>query len=230
MPIDEELPAARARLHEVLAELEGKHRISVDPDRLRAEVRRVEADLIRHLEFAAHSGSVYAARELELVFGEDDEGSLPPAELAGGELRLRGRIDRVDMGPEGAIVRDYKGRSPVDGAERWLSKGKLQMGLYVRAVQQLLELDVVGGLYQQIGGDELRPRGFLREGVDESVKIPGPDRMSPEQVEELLAEIEDAALEAVREIRAGRLEPRPETCGWKGDGCSYPSICRCARA
>ena len=226
----EELPAARARLHEVLAELEGKHRISVDPDRLRAEVRRVEADLIRHLEFAAHSGSVYAARELELVFGEDDEGSLPPAELAGGELRLRGRIDRVDMGPEGAIVRDYKGRSPVDGAERWLSKGKLQMGLYVRAVQQLLELDVVGGLYQQIGGDELRPRGFLREGVDEGVKIPGPDRMSPEQVEELLAEIEDAALEAVREIRAGRLEPRPETCGWKGDGCSYPSICRCARA
>ena len=66
--------------------------------------------------------------------------------------------------------------------------------------------------------------------ADDAVKVPGPDRMSPEQVEELLAEIETAALEAVREIRAGRLEPRPETCGWKGDGCSYPSICRCARA
>ena len=58
---------------------EGKHRISVDPDRLRAEVRRVEADLIRHLEYAAHSGSVYAARELELDFGSGDEGSLPAA-------------------------------------------------------------------------------------------------------------------------------------------------------
>jgi ATP-dependent helicase/DNAse subunit B len=226
----EELPAARARLHEALAELEGKHRISVDPDRLRAEVRRVEADLIRHLEHAAHSGSVYAARWLELNFGSDDEGSLPPAQIGGGELKLAGRVDRVDLGPDGAIVRDYKGRSPVDGAERWLAKGKLQMGLYVRAVQQLLGQEVVGGLYQQIGGDELRPRGFLLEGVDDDVKIPGPDRMAPEQVEALLAEIESAALQTVREIRAGRLEPRPETCGWKGDGCSYPSICRCARS
>jgi ATP-dependent helicase/DNAse subunit B len=226
----DQLHAARARLHEALAELEGRYRISVDPDRLRAEVRRVEADLIRHLEHAAHSGSVYTARELELDFGSDDEGSLPAAELGGGELKLRGRIDRVDVGPEGAIVRDYKGRSAVDGADRWLAKGKLQMGLYVRAVQQLLGREVVGGLYQQIGGDELRPRGFLLEGVDESVKVPGPDRMTPEQVEALLVEIEAAALDALREIRAGRLEPRPETCGWKGDGCSYPSICRCARS
>jgi ATP-dependent helicase/DNAse subunit B len=225
-----ELPAARARLHEALAELEGEHRISVDPDRLRAEVRRVEADLIRHLEHAAHSGSVYAARELELDFGSGEEGSLPAAELAGGELKLAGRVDRIDAGPEGVIVRDYKGRSPVDGAERWLAKGKLQMGLYVRAVQELLGQDVVGGLYQQIGGEELRPRGFLLEGADEDVNLSGRDRMSPEQVEALLAEIEMAALEAVREIRAGRLEPRPETCGWKGDGCSYPSICRCARS
>jgi ATP-dependent helicase/DNAse subunit B len=225
----EELPSARARLHEALAELEGKHRISVDPDRLRAEVRRVEADLIRHLEYAAHDGSVYGARHLELVFGEE-EGSLPPAELGGGELKLAGRIDRVDIGPEGAIVRDYKGRSAVDGAEKWLAKGKLQMGLYVRAVQQLLELDVVGGLYQQIGGEESRPRGFLLDDADDEVKLSQRDRMPAQQAEELLAEIEAAALEAVREIRAGRLVPRPETCGWKGDGCSYPSICRCARS
>src|SRR5204862_672454 len=50
----DELPAARTRLHEVLAELEGEHRTSVDPDRLRADVRPVGADLIRHLEHAAH--------------------------------------------------------------------------------------------------------------------------------------------------------------------------------
>jgi ATP-dependent helicase/DNAse subunit B len=225
----DELPAARARLHEALVELERKHRISVDPDRLRAEVRRVEADLIRHLEHAAHSGTVYAARELELTFGTA-EGSLPPAELGGGELKLQGRIDRVDIGPEGAIVRDYKGRSAVDSADRWLAKGKLQMGLYVRAVEQLLGLAVVGGLYQQIGGEESRPRGFLIDDADAQVALTRGDRISAEQARELLAEIEVAAIEAVREIRAGRLEPRPETCGWKGDGCSYPSICRCARS
>jgi ATP-dependent helicase/DNAse subunit B len=201
----------------------------VDPDRLRAEVRRVEADLIRHLEHAAHSATVYAARELELTFGTG-EGSLPPAELGGGELKLQGRVDRVDVGPEGAIVRDYKGRSAVDSADRWLAKGKLQMGLYVRAVQQLLELEVVGGLYQQIGGDEPRPRGFLVDDADANLALTRGDRMAPEQAQALLDEIEEAAVEAVREIRAGRLEPRPETCGWKGDGCSYPSICRCARS
>ena len=157
-----ELPAARARLHETLAELEAKHRISVNPDRLRAEVRRVEADLIRHLEYAAHDGSVYRADKLELRFGFGEPGELGAAELGGGELKLQGRIDRVDVGPEGAIIRDYKGRSAVDGAEKWLEKGKLQMGLYVRAAQQLLGLDVVGGLYQQIGGEEARPRGFVR--------------------------------------------------------------------
>ena len=224
-----ELPGARARLHQTLAELEGKHRISVDPDRLRAEVRRVEADLIRHLEYAAHSGTVYAARELELRFGED-ENSLAPAELGDGELKLRGRIDRVDVGPEGAIVRDYKGRSAVESADRWLTRGKLQMGLYVRAVEQLLGLEVVGGLYQQIGGEESRPRGFLVDDADAQVKLTRGDRVSAEQARDLLEDIEAAALETVREIRAGRLEPRPETCGWKGDGCSYPSICRCTRS
>jgi ATP-dependent helicase/nuclease subunit B len=227
----EELPAARVALREALAGLEEEHRISVDPDRLRAEVRRVEADLIRHLEHAAHDGSVYAARELELVFGQPaEEGSLPAAELGGGELRLAGRIDRLDAGPEGAIVRDYKGRSAVEGADRWLAKGKLQMGLYVRAVQQLLDVGVVGGLYQQIGGEHARPRGFLVGDADAAVTLTRGDRMSAEQAEAVLAEIEAAAVEAVREIRAGRLEPRPETCGWKGDGCSYPSICRCARS
>jgi hypothetical protein len=66
--------------------------------------------------------------------------------------------------------------------------------------------------------------------VDDAVALSQRDRMPAEQAQELLAAIEAAALETVREIRAGRLEPRPETCGWKGDGCSYPSICRCARS
>jgi len=226
----EDLPAARERLHEALVELEERHRISVDPDRLRAEVRRVEADLIRHLEYAAHDGSVYRADQLELRFGFGEAGELPAAVLGGGELKLQGRIDRVDVGPEGAIIRDYKGRSAVAGAETWLEKGKLQMGLYARAAQQLLGVDVVGGLYQQIGGDKDQPRGFVVDAADEAVNLVRGDRMSAEQAEALLADIEAAALEAVREIRAGRLEPRPETCGWKGDGCSYPSICRCARS
>ena len=142
----------------------------------------------------------------------------------------RGRIDRVDAGPEGVIVRDYKGRSPVDGAERWLAKGKLQMGLYVRAVQQLLGRTSSAGCTSRSAARSCGRAGSCSTASTRTSSSRGRDRMAPEQVETLLAEIEAAALEAVREIRAGRLEPRPETCGWKGDGCSYPSICRCARS
>ena len=35
-----------------------------------------------------------------------------------------------------------------------------------------------------------------------------------------------AAVAAVAEIRAGRLEPRPATCGWRDGGCTHPSVCR----
>jgi hypothetical protein len=51
--------------------------------------------------------------------------------------------------------------------------------------------------------------------------------MSREEFEAVLAEVLAEAERAVEELRAGRLEPRPETCGWKGGGCTYPTICRC---
>jgi hypothetical protein len=42
----------------------------------------------------------------------------------------------------------------------------------------------------------------------------------------VLTQVLDAAEVAVAELRRGALEPRPETCGWAGAGCSYPTICR----
>jgi ATP-dependent helicase/DNAse subunit B len=224
------LPAARAVLHRVLGELEGRHRISVNPDRLRAEVRRLESDLVRFLEHAAHDGSTFRATDLEVRFGGAKD-PLPAAALAGGALQLAGRIDRVDRNAAGeAIIRDYKGRSAVAGAARWLEKGKLQMGLYMLAAADVLDVEPVGGLYQQLGPEELKPRGLLHEDADPDLKVGRDDRMSPEEARAILDDVERAALEAVNEIRRGRLEPRPDTCGWAGNGCSYPSICRCARS
>jgi len=37
-------------------------------------------------------------------------------------------------------------------------------------------------------------------------------------------------LAAVAELRAGALEPRPETCTYNDKGCAYPTICRCEAA
>src|SRR4029077_1375503 len=56
------LPRARELLHAALDELEGEHRISVIPQRLRAAVRRLEADLVGYLDHAANAGSAFATR------------------------------------------------------------------------------------------------------------------------------------------------------------------------
>jgi ATP-dependent helicase/DNAse subunit B len=223
------LPRARELLHEALDELEGEHRISVNPQRLRAAVRRLEADLVGYLDHAANAGSAFTTRRdlLEVKFGGRED-VRPAAELGGGALALAGRIDRIDLSPGGdeAIVYDYKGKSAPPRA-KWLSDGKLQMGLYMLAARELLGFDVVGGLYQPLGGDENRPRGAIEDGADPGLRTVGTDRLTSEELEELLGDVLDAALTVVAEIRAGRLEPRPQTCGWRESGCSFPSICRC---
>ena len=94
------------------------------------------------------------------------------------------------------------------------------------ALPHLLELDAVGGLYQPLGAEDPRPRGLLRAGADPELDAVSTDRLEAGPFEERLREVLDAALEAVRGIRSGALEPRPQTCAWNG-GCAHPSICRC---
>ena len=97
----------------------------VNPERLRAAVRRLEADLVRYVEHAAHAGSELEPAHFELRFGGAGD-ELPAVELAGGELRLAGRIDRIDAvpGAREAIVYDYKGRSAPPSQARWIARGQ----------------------------------------------------------------------------------------------------------
>ena len=225
----EELPAARARLHEALAELEGKHRISVDPDRLRAEVRRVEADLIRHLEYAAHSGSVYAARELELRLRRGRRGQ--PA--AGRARRRRAAAARAGSTASTSAPRARSSATtrvaapstaPSAGFEgqaaRWAST-------CARSSSCSSSTSSAACTSRSAATSCARAASCSRAPTRASRSRARPD--VPEQVEELLAEIEAAALEAVREIRAGRLGHAPRPAAGRGDGCSYPSICRAVR-
>jgi RecB family exonuclease len=129
-------------------------------------------------------------------------------------------------GSREAVVYDYKGRSAPPSQARWLAEAKLQIGLYMLAVPQLLGLEAVGGLYQPLGAEDPRPRGLLREDADPALDAVRTDRLDEAAFEARLQEVRDAALEAVRGIRSGALEPRPDTCAWNG-GCAHPSICRC---
>jgi ATP-dependent helicase/DNAse subunit B len=113
----ERLDEARALLRAALDERADDARISPNAERRRAALRRLEADLLRYVEQAAHGRSAFAPREFELRFGGAED-ALAPAELAGGELRLQGRIDRVDVSADGAeaIVYDYKGKGAPNGS------------------------------------------------------------------------------------------------------------------
>ncbi len=221
----EGLPSARALLREALAELAEKHRISVNPERLRSSLRRLEVDLVAYLEHAAHAGSDFVPGRFELSFGAPDD-ELPALELFDGELRLQGRIDRLDLGAGGteAIVYDYKGRTAPNPNE-WGEGGRLQVGLYMLAIERLLGLRAVGGFYQPLNASAPRARGVVAEDADPGLQTVRGDRRPSPELDELLEACAQAARVAVREVRAGRLEARPGTCS--PDGCAYPSICRC---
>ena len=88
-------------------------------------------------------------------------------------------------------------------------------------MRELLELQPAGGLYQPLGSRDLRPRGALLEDADPGLDVVGRDRRDAEGMEELSTTSSRQVLEAVSELRAGRLRPRPATCAY-GGGCSYP--------
>ncbi len=223
------LPEARALVRAALDEHRDDFKISPNPERLRSALRRLEVDLVRYIEFAAHAGSAFAPSRFEVKFGQAED-PFPPLELDGGALRLAGRIDRIDVDASGrdAIVYDYKGKTATAQA-KWLEEGKLQIALYLLTVRHVLGLEPVGGLYQPLGGTEARPRGAVLKDADQGLQAFGTDRVDEERLEELLSACADAARTAVAEIRAGALEPAPERCAYTG-GCAHPTICRCVSA
>jgi ATP-dependent helicase/DNAse subunit B len=209
-------------------------RVSVSRERAVAIVRSLRADLERYLEHAAELEGSLEPRDLELGFGFDDPeaedhgepSELPAFDLGGGVL-MRGRIDRIDVGAGGeAVVVDYKAKNAKPG-DKWIAERTLQIALYMQAVEQLLGLRVVGGLYQPLSGKDLRARGVLLDDHDASGNCVRTDRLDAEALAELLGDVLDAARAAAAEAGRGELQARPESCGWGGSGCRHPTICRC---
>ena len=196
-----------------------------------ATLRAIAADLRRYLGHEAAGGAGWEPRALELRFGfTAEEGSLPLLALRRGDERafLRGVIDRVDIDPDAgrrAIVRDYKSGSarPEHQGARWQADRRLQVALYMIAVRELLGVEPVAGLYQPLGGADLRPRGVFLEGTPIGSGVVANDAREQAELEEVLAEAEERAVGLAMRLRSGRLEPCPQTCS--RDGCRYPGIC-----
>jgi len=224
LPIAQELAAAALqRLEE-----EARLTMSRDPSRQRALAHRLRSDLLRYLEHAARDGSQLEPRELELDFGGTTD-ERAPLELGDG-VRLRGRIDRIDVGGDGqAIVYDYKGRIAIESA-KWREKRKFQVALYLLVARDVLGLDAVGGLYQPLGGKDQRPRGLLIEDAEPGLASVATDRHPRAAFDAIVDGVLEDVRGAVAELRAGALVPRPESCAYNDGGCQYPTICRCEAA
>jgi ATP-dependent helicase/DNAse subunit B len=100
----------------------------------------------RFVEWDADSGSSFLPTLFEYDFGRDGG-----VELGG--LALKGRIDRVDVGPVGApaLVIDYKSGSNVYGPA-FADQGALQVPLYMLVLQSLRpEMHLAGGFYAALG-------------------------------------------------------------------------------
>ncbi len=190
--------------------------------------RRLAADLERYLEHAAACESPLEPTHLELSFGFPEEPhGLPALELAAG-VRVRGRIDRVDLDPTGgeAVVYDYKG-SHAPEAGRWARERSFQVALYMRAVESLPGVRAAGGFYQPLAGRDLRARGALDEEAAFELDCVRGDTRARAELQALVAEALAAARAAAEQARAGELQARPATCGFGDGGCQYPTICRC---
>lgn len=236
----ETLAQARAVLSDALAQAAARTPMSASPERLAAARRRLEADLDRYLDAAAHDGSAYEPLHVEVGFGFDagdeyaDEPTasgpqLPALELQApdGPLRLRGRIDRVDVDPEGRRVQvvDYKTGRVFPGG-RWLQDRAFQAAVYLKAAAEHLGLEPVGAFYQPLSAADMRRRGLIADDADPDLDVVGTDRKPADEVRATLDAVIDLVVAAAAEARAGRLEPRPDTCTPRKT-CAYPGICRC---
>jgi len=161
----------------------------------------IERRVLLLVERDAHFLPGYEPIEHEWSFGRGDD---RPVDL--GPFRLKGRVDRIDSGPEGLVIVDYKGSSATPVA-KFADEGKVQLQLYAVVVSRRLECPVAGGLYRSLS--VAKDRGF----IDAAYAGPGvvrTDRLDRASIDRLLAQAVDAAAEAVEGMRAGRIAPIPD--------------------
>jgi ATP-dependent helicase/DNAse subunit B len=220
------LPQALGALDAALAEHAPDIALDPDPAVHAALLRGVEADLRRTLQHEAGAETTLEPDRFELGFGREEH-DFPLVELADGRVTLRGQIDRVDVDSERgeAVIRDYKARDRFP-ADTWERDTRLQVALYMLAVQRLLGVRAVAGLYQPLSGSDLRPRGIVLDDAAERVGgVVANDVKDAGELAAALATAEAKADELAHRLAGGELRPCPATCSPRG-GCAYPGICR----
>jgi hypothetical protein len=247
--VDSELDAAAlgSRAHRLLSDFYGamkrEERARVTPDTLSADLELFEQSAAlteqkmaraqglseqidvgrahlwaRHaVEDDAYLLAGYEPYAHELVFGDERV-----FQFAG--VALSGRIDRVDVGPSGAVVTDYKSARDVGKlVGRGVGAG-IQHLLYALASEQLLGMPVVGSVYRSLRSR--RMRGYWRADLLKSTPVEAceKDFVDDEGFSALVGELEMRVSGAIAGIAAGEIPRKPrstESCAY----CALNQIC-----
>ncbi len=239
--LDREVDALErgSRAHEILARFYGAWREAghtrVTPEGL-GEALRLLDEVAEAVHQEAHVTAIGLAEELSVARAtewarrivEDDavflEGYAPfahelrfgrrhdkPVEFAG--VAFRGAIDRVERGPAGVLVIDYKS-SEAKGRGSFVGSGLLQATVYAAIAGDITGLPVVGGVYRSMS--TLKTRGFYRDGALElGSRGSTKDAVDGQAFEDELKRAAEAVQAAVQGIRSGHISPcpaKPEYC------------------
>ncbi|HEX7245844.1 MAG TPA: PD-(D/E)XK nuclease family protein [Solirubrobacterales bacterium] len=238
LPRPGSLPLWIGRGRELVASVAAERGLGDHPTE-RAMRRRVEGLLARFLAEEAEREDRFQPWLLEARFGEGEDAARPPLRL--GDWGLHGAIDRVDRNGEGrALVIDYKLASAVSSLSKLEEEAKLQLQLYMLAVEELWEAPAVGGVYHPLrGSSQRRPRGVVLEEVAEALGSRGvysTDTVDEEGFAAVLEEARERASRIVARMRAGDIRrdpgPRPplRDHGVCPQFCDLAPICRRDRA
>jgi ATP-dependent helicase/DNAse subunit B len=196
-------------LEQVFDEECAKRRV---PRTYRTEAVRLE--LLRHFEMFLDNHEV----ELGWKTRVEEKFELPLTP----ELTIRGRIDRLETGPQGqALVIDYKYSAQVaDKVEQNEAGSLVQGGLYLLAAERVFGLEPAGMLYCGV------KTKVAWEGWHAIPALTGVgEACTRQRLKELVAAAARSAADAHAAILAGRVAVHPADrgkCSW----CDYRDICR----
>jgi RecB family exonuclease len=135
--------------------------------------------------------------------------------LLGGPVEIKGRIDRLDVAPDGrAFVIDYKYSRAENVKKRLGSDHFLQPQLYMLAAERFFGVQAAGMFYCGLRG------GVTWAGWSDDSPLPA-NPIPPDW----LRQATQTTLRVADEIRAGRVEPDPadpEQCA----RCDFRDVCR----
>lgn len=135
-------------------------------------------------------------------------------------LRVRGRIDRIDVGESGAVVVDYKYSRRANVLKRVNGAQSLQGPLYVLAAQTVTDQPVTAMLFAGLRLEKKHDEPVL-EGWTAAGFEPAREPLTREWLEAGRA----LAIETANRIWSGRFAPEPadrKRCKW----CDYRDVCR----